>query len=69
LKFVKDDVRNIEKYGAFDVLFVVACSITWIFLFLFKSIRKINIKNADINTHYAKLHDLRYDSSAWDIAL
>jgi SAM-dependent methyltransferase len=62
LKFVKDDVRNVEKYGQFDAVF---CGGLLYHLDYpkktIKSLSKVTKKMLILNTHYALAEDPLYD--------
>jgi len=70
LKFVKDDVRNIEKYGKFDVAF--CCGLLY---HLDLPVSFLNIMGQQtstmliLNTHYSRLHDFRYDLNARKVSV
>ena len=64
LKFIKDDVKNIEKYGKFDViicaglLYHLDYPVSYI-----KTLGKITNKMLLLHTHYAVENDLLYDKA------
>lgn len=62
LKFVKDDVRNINKYGRFDVIY--CCGLLYHLdmpVSFLNTLGKLTSKMLILNTHYSRMHDFRYD--------
>lgn len=62
LKFVKDDVRNIEKYGKFHVTF--CCGLLYhldLPVSFLNLLGQVTSKMLILNTHYSRMYDYRYD--------
>ena len=61
LEFVKDDVRNVENYGQFDIvlcyglLYHLNDPVSFI-----RTLNRVTKKLLLLSTHYAPFHDVRY---------
>jgi SAM-dependent methyltransferase len=69
LKFIRDDVQNIDKYGSFDVTF--CCGLLYHLdnpVSFINILGKLTSKMLILNTHYSKRMDIRYDMTPIKIA-